>query len=177
MSESSQQDRTAAAGTRVPRPRDPSVPAYVPPPEPPRSGWAGWVTFAGITLILVGVVHAIEGLVALVEPEKYAVTSRGLVLQLSYTSWGWVHLVLGVVVVVAGVGVLNRNQAARVVGVIACGLSALANLSFLSAAPVWALTVIALDVLFIYAITVHGGEVPVSRGSDRGAGFTGPGSF
>jgi uncharacterized membrane protein len=153
MSENSQQERTASA------PREPSVPEYVPPPSPPRSAWGGWVTFAGITLVLIGVVHVIEGLVAVLDPDTYLVGSSGLVLQLDYTAWGWIHLVLGVVLVLTGVGVLNRNTLARVVGVGACALSALLNLTFLAAAPVWALTVIALDVVFIYAITVHGNEV------------------
>ena len=174
MSERMQQDRTAAG--RVPGPRGPSVPEYVPPPEPAHSAWGGWVTFAGIALALVGCVHLIEGLLALTKPEHFLVSSRGLVLQLSYTTWGWIHLAGGVVLVVTGVGVLNRNRIARVVGVGAAGLSALVNLTFLSAAPVYAVTVITLDVLFIFAITVHGGQVPVHRGDERVTGFTGPGA-
>jgi hypothetical protein len=157
---------------QIPEPR---VPEYTPPPEP-TDAWGGWVTFAGITLILVGVIHLIEGLVALTEPEQYLVGSRGLVLQLDYTAWGWIHLIGGVVLIAAGAGVLNRNRLARIVGVVAAGLSALANLSFLSAAPVYALTVITLDVVFVFAITVHGGEVPASRGNERSTGFTGPGA-
>jgi len=135
------------------------------------------VTFAGITLALVGCIHVIEGLVALAKPEQYLVGSRGLVLQLDYTAWGWIHLVGGVVLIITGVGVLNRNRIARVIGVAAAALSILVNLTFVSAAPVYALIVITLDVLFVYAITVHGGEVPVQRGDERGSGFTGPGSF
>src|SRR3954447_593837 len=122
MSEHTQQQRNAAES--VPAPRGPSVPEYSPPPEPEHSAWGGWVTFAGITITLVGVVHAIEGLVALVEPDHFLVGSSGLVLTLSYTAWGWIHLVLGVVLVVAGVGVLNRNRVSRWIGIVACGLSA-----------------------------------------------------
>jgi len=175
MSESTERSRTAS-DTAVPGPREPSVPEVVPPPAPPTSAWSGWVTFAGITLALVGVVHLIEGLIALTEPEQYLVSSRGLVLRLDYTTWGWIHLVGGLVMIAAGVGVLNRNRLARIVGVVAAGLSALVNLTFISAAPVYAFTVIALDVVFVYAITVHGGEVPADRGSERSTGFTGPGA-
>jgi uncharacterized membrane protein len=152
------------------------VPEVVPPPAPPPSAWGGWVTFAGIMLVLVGVVHLLEGIIALAEPDHYLVTARRLIVQWDYTAWGWIHIIGGIVLIVAGVGVLNRNRPSRIIGVVAAGLSALVNLSFLSAAPVYALTVIALDVVFIYAISVHGGEVPVDRGSDRVTGFTGPGA-
>jgi hypothetical protein len=172
MSESRQQSRT----TGVPGPREPSVPEVV-PPEPVHSAWAGWVTFAGITLVLVGVLHLVEGIVALTQPDHYLVSSRGLIVQWDYTTWGWIHLIGGVVLIAAGVGVLNRNKPSRIIGIVAAGLSALVNLTFLSAAPVYAVTVIGLDIVFIYAITVHGGEVPVNRGNERTTGFTGPGSF
>jgi len=148
---------------------------YVPPPAT-KSAWGGWVTFAGITLALVGVVHVIEGLVAVLDPDQYLVTSRGRLFHIDYSVWGWIHLVLGVVLICTGVGVLNHNKVARIVGVVAAGLSALVNLSLIGAAPVWALTVIALDVLFIYAISVHGGEGEVNRGQERVTGFTGPGA-
>jgi hypothetical protein len=175
MSESRQRSEATAPGTHVPGPREPLVPEVVPPPSPPRSAWGGWVTFAGITLALVGAVHVIEGLVALTAPEQYLVGPRGVVLHLDYTTWGWIHLILGLVLIATGVGVLNRNGLARVIGVGAAALSALTNLAFLSAAPVYALIVIALDVVFIYAICVHGGEVPVNRGNERSTGFTGTG--
>jgi len=132
---------------------------YTPPPEKPTSAWGGWVTFAGITLILVGVVHLIEGLVALLDPDQYVVGSRGLVLHLDYSAYGWIHLVLGVLLVLVGVGVLNRNPVARVAGVVLVGLSALVTLGFLAANPVWAGVMLSLDVIFIYAIVVHGDDV------------------
>jgi len=169
MSESTQQSRTTGAHGR------PEVPEVV-PPEPVHSAWSGWVTFAGIMLALVGVLHLLEGVVALTQPDSYLVSSRGLVVHWSYTTWGWIHVVGGLVLLAAGVGVLNRNKPSRVIGVVAAALSALVNLTFVSAAPVYAITVIALDVVFIYAITVHGGEVPVNRGSERSTGFTGKGA-
>ena len=170
MSESKQQSRTTGVPGR------PEVPEVV-PPEPVHSAWAGWVTFAGITLALVGVLHLLEGVIALLQPDHYAVSERGLVLSWSYTTWGWIHLIGGLVLIAAGVGVLNRNKPSRIIAVVAAGVSALVNLTFVSAAPVYAITVIVLDVVFIYAICVHGGELQVNRGNDRTTGFTGPGSF
>ena len=131
---------------------------YVPPPARPTSAWSGWVTFAGITLALIGVVHLTAGLVALLDSGNYRVTSSGLVFQIDYTAWGWLHLGLGVAVLLTGVGVLNRRSWARIAGIAFCALSILVNLGFVAASPGWAVTVIALDVLFIYGIAVHGEE-------------------
>jgi hypothetical protein len=128
---------------------------YVPPPTRPTSAWGGWLTFAGIMLAIVGVTHLISGLVALLDPEDYLVTSSGLAFQIDYTTWGWVHLAFGVAVLLTGVGVLNRRSWARIVGVVVCALSILVNLGFVAATPGYAVTVIGLDVLFIYAILVH----------------------
>jgi hypothetical protein len=131
---------------------------YVAPPPRHTSAWGGWITFAGITLSLVSVFHITAALVALLEPGDYYVTSNGLVFQIDYTTWGWLHLGLGVVLLLTGVGLLNRRSWARVVGVVICSLSILVNLGFAAAQPAWALTLIALDVVFIYAIVVHGEE-------------------
>ena len=106
-------------------------------------------------------VHLLSGLVALLDSEQYLVTSDGLVLQLDYTTWGWIHLVFGVAGLLTGIGVLNRRSWARIAGVVVCWgwKTFLANLGFLDAGPpVWAVTVIALDLLFIYVILVHGRE-------------------
>ena len=124
-----------------------------------QSAWVGWVNFAGVMLIMLGAFHAIQGLVALFRDEVYVVRSSGLVLNIDYTTWGWVHLALGVVAVLAGVCLLLGQMWARVVAVIVAFLSALANVSFMQAQPVWSVLVIAFDVVVIWAIVVHGGEL------------------
>lgn len=129
--------------------------------EPQRTGWTGWIAFGGIMMILLGLFHAVEGLVAVFDHTYYLVGSSGLVVQVNYTVWGWVHFGLGVVAVVTGIGLLLGNTAARVIGVIIAGVSAIVNLSFIAAYPVWSIVVIALDVLVIYAIVAHGREMKV----------------
>ena len=124
-----------------------------------QTAWAGWVTFGGVMLLMMGVFQICQGLVALFDDGFYVVGSEGLVVEVDYTTWGWVHLVLGLVGVLVGVGLLMGNLAARVAGVGIAFLSALANLVFISAYPVWSVIVIALDVLVIYAIIVHGNEL------------------
>jgi hypothetical protein len=114
-------------------------------------------------MMLLGTFHAIQGLVALFNDEYYLVSSSGLVLSLDYTAWGWVHLVAGAVLVAAGLGVFGGQTWARAVGVATAVLSAIVNVGFLAAYPVWSLMMIALDVVLILALTVHGSEVKARR--------------
>lgn len=139
----------------------PTVPAteYEDRSGPPATGWAGWVVFGGVMLIMVGLFQAIQGLVALFDDGFYVVRSSGLVVHANYNTWGWIHLGIGVVAALTGLGLLAGNAVARVVGVAIAVLSAVANLAFISAYPIWSTIVIALDVIVIYAIIVHGHEL------------------
>jgi hypothetical protein len=123
------------------------------------TGWTGWVVFAGLMLVMLGLFQAIEGLVAIFDQGYYLVGSEGLVVNVDYTVWGWVHLILGVLAIAAGFGLIAGNMAARVVGVILAVISAILNLAFIAAYPVWSIIVIAIDVIVIYAIVVHGREL------------------
>jgi hypothetical protein len=123
------------------------------------TGWTGWVVFASFMMLLLGTFQAIEGLVAIFDDGYYRVTAHGLVVSLDYTAWGWTHLILGVLIVISGIGVLAGNLAARTVAVILAGLSAIANLLFIEAYPLWSVIVITVDILVIYALTVHGREL------------------
>jgi hypothetical protein len=139
----------------------PSPAAYDPAPAP--TAWTGWVVFAAVMMFLLGTFQAIEGLVAIFDGGFYHVTERGLVIDVDYTVWGWTHLLLGALIIISGVGVLTGNAAARGVGVVLAGLSALANLAFIEAYPIWSVLVITIDVLVIYALIVHGREMRSSR--------------
>jgi hypothetical protein len=127
------------------------------------SGWVGWIGFAGVIMMMLGTFHAIQGLVALFNDEYYLVGSSGLVIELDYTAWGWVHLIAGAVLVAAGLGVFGGQVWARAVGVVTAMLSAIVNVAFLAAYPVWSLMMIALSVVLILALTVHGSEVKARR--------------
>jgi hypothetical protein len=135
-----------------------SVPGGYPPYTAERSGWVGWIFFAGIILIMIGSFQAIAGLVALFNDDYYLVGKSGLVVSVDYTAWGWVHLVLGVVAFLTGIGMMIGQAWARVTGIILAVLSAIVNLAFVAAYPVWSVLVIALDVIVIYALAVHGRE-------------------
>ncbi|TFV93020.1 hypothetical protein E4P40_00770 [Blastococcus sp. CT_GayMR20] len=127
--------------------------------EPDPTGWTGWVVFASFMMILLGSFQAIQGLVALFDDGFYLVRENGLVIDVDYNAWGTVHLLLGVLLLLSGAGVLTGNLVARTVGVILAGLSALANMAFIGAYPVWSLLIITVDILVIYALTVHGREL------------------
>ena len=126
---------------------------------PQRTGWTGLVSFAAFMMMMLGFFQAIEGLAAIVNDDFFKVRPSGLVINVDYTVWGWAHLLLGVLIFLAGVGVLSGNFIARIVGVALAVLSAIANLLFSAAAPGWAIVLITVDVLVIYALTVHGHEM------------------
>ena len=123
------------------------------------SAWVGWVVFAAVIVITMGAFEAIEGLVAIFKDQYYLVPSTGLVVSVDYTVWGWVHLIIGVVSILAGIALLQGRSWGRIVVIVLAGLSALVNLGFLSAYPVWATLIIAFDVIVIYALTVHWKDV------------------
>jgi hypothetical protein len=124
-----------------------------------RTAWVGLVVFGGVLLALTGGFQMMQGFVAILRDEYFYVTRDGLLITMDYTAWGWTHLGLGLIAVGTGIGVLAGQMWARVVGIIIAVLSALVNLAFLSAYPIWSTTIIAMDVLVIYALTMHGSEV------------------
>ena len=124
-----------------------------------QTGWVGWIVFAAVMMVLLGTFHAIQGLVALLKDEYFLVGQSGLVLSVDYTTWGWVHLIGGLIIAGAGLALFAGRTWARVVGVLVAMLSAVVNVAFLSAFPVWSALMIMLDVLVIWAITVHGSEL------------------
>jgi hypothetical protein len=127
------------------------------PPEP--TGWVGWILFAGVMMIMAGSLHVIAGLVALFKDEYFLVGKNGLTVSVDYTAWGWVHLIAGAIIGLAGFAVMVGQMWARVLAVVLAVASAIVNIGFLAAYPVWSAIIIALDVLVIYALTVHGREV------------------
>ncbi len=123
------------------------------------SAWVGWIGFAGVIMTILGTFHIIEGLVALFNDDYLLVGKSGLVIDVDYTAWGWVHLIGGVIVLVAGLCVFAGQVWARAVGTVIALLSAVLNLAFLSAYPVWSLIMIGLAVVVILALTVHGSDI------------------
>ena len=127
--------------------------------DPGEPVWVGWIVFASMMMLVVGTFQVFAGFVALLNDDYFVVRQRKLLVDMSYTAWGWTHLVIGAVAVVAGIALLAGQMWARVVGVAMALVSSVVSLGFVSAYPVWAVIVIYLDVLVIYAIAVHGQEL------------------
>ena len=126
------------------------------------SGWAiGWTAFAGIIMVMAGGWWMISGLVALFNSEFYVVTQKWI-LQFDVTTWGWVHLIIGLLVLLAGIGLFSGKVWARVVGVIIAVFMGLASFAWLPYYPVWAILYIAASVAIIWALTVHGRDITES---------------
>jgi len=122
-----------------------------------QSGWVGWAVFGGIVLIIAGVFDALFGLAAIIGPSSaYFLTTTGSLWLVDVTGWGWWHLILGLAMVLVGVFVLRGASWARITAVVLVSLNAVSQLATLPVSPWWALTVIALDILVIYALIVHG---------------------
>lgn len=126
-------------------------------PEP-SSGAVGWTMFAGFVMILVGSMHAIWGLVAIINDAFYVATPEYF-LKFNVTTWGWIHLLAGIIIVLAGFAVFSGAVWARTVGVIMALVSAIANFASIPYYPVWAICMIAIDIAVIWALTVHGRDI------------------
>jgi len=127
------------------------------------TGWVGWIVFAGTMMMILGVFHMFEGLIALFRHTEIAFPASGLTVQVSYTQWGWLQLLAGVLVFFAGLGLFTGRMWARTVGVILVSISALINFAWANLYPVWSLTLLAIDFFVIYAIIAHGSEMKVTR--------------
>ena len=123
------------------------------------SGWAvGWTAFAGVMMVLLGFWWMIAGLVAIVDDDFYVVT-QDYIFQFSTSTWGWIHVIVGGVVLVSGFGLFSGNVLARTVGVIIAALSGLIAFAWLPWYPVWAVIFIAVSVAIIWSLTAHGRDI------------------
>ena len=125
-------------------------------PQQPVSGWAvGGITFAATMLLLIGAFQIIAGIVAIVDDEFYVVV-RSYTFNLDTTAWGWIHLALGALLVVAGIGLIRRATWAGVTALFLCVLSAIDNFFFIPYYPFWSLLIVGLNVWVIWSLTRPG---------------------
>ena len=126
--------------------------------EPPSGAAKGFITFAGVMMIIAGGFQTLAGLVALFENEFY-VSTRNYLVKFDATTWGWIHLLLGLLVFFGGFAVLSGRVWGRTIGVILAVLSALTSFAFIPYYPFWSLAIVALDVFIIWALTAHGRDI------------------
>jgi hypothetical protein len=123
------------------------------------SGWAiGWTAFAGIMMIIMGGWWLISGLVGLFNSEFYVVT-RKWIFEFDISTWAWIHLIIGIIVLLAGFFLFSGATWARVIGVIVAILAGLVAFAWLPYFPVWAILFIVISIGVIWALTAHGHDI------------------
>ena len=122
----------------------------------------GITAFAAIMMMTVGVFQAIQGIVALFNDTFYVVGQKWT-FSFDITTWGWIQLILGVLVGLTGLGLLAGNEVARVLGIALLAINAVMQIVWFSAAPLWAFLMIILDVVIIYQLMVNWTEPEVRR--------------
>jgi hypothetical protein len=123
------------------------------------TGWIGWVGFAGFMMILEGVFQAIAGLVALFRDTFYAVSTNQILVVSNVRTWGWINLILGSLIIMAGIALFSGSTWARVIAVLMATSAAIINMVEIPLYPIWALLGLTISILVIYAVIVHGREL------------------
>jgi hypothetical protein len=123
------------------------------------TGWVGWAIFAAFIMILIGIFDIIGGLVAIFDDDYELVGARSGIYVVDESAWGWWTLIVGVILIFAGFAVLRGLTWGRLVGVVFVMLNGIGHLVAIDAHPIWSLMIIVLDVVVIYALIVHGGEL------------------
>lgn len=126
----------------------------------------GLTIFAAILLIISGVSHAIVGIAGIAKDDAtvYANTlDKTYVLHMSTATWGWIQLILGIIVALAGIGLFSGQLWARTVAVIVTSVSLVANFGFIPIYPLWAFVLIAINIAIIWALTAHGRDIVAER--------------
>jgi hypothetical protein len=123
-----------------------------------QDAWSGWISFAGIVIIIVGVMDVLQGLVAILEDEYVVATTKGLAI-LDVTAWGWATLIWGAVLILAALGLLGGAGWARWLAIIGVSVNAIQQIAFLAnfpeAYPLWNLLIVALNIVVLYALTAR----------------------
>jgi hypothetical protein len=128
------------------------------PPE--RTRWIGWIIFAAMMLVLLGICQLVAGFVAIVDEEYFQQTGAApLFLAVDQQTWGVLQLVFGTAAILTAAGLLYGNVVARVIGIGIALVGAVSSLLAIGAYPFWSVIMIAIDGLILYAIAVHGREM------------------
>jgi hypothetical protein len=125
-----------------------------------RGFWTGWVVFAGLLMIVIGILDFFEGLIAIIRGEYY-VLSANQVIVFDTTAWGWITLLWGIVVGLTGAALLGGKSWARWLTIVVASLNFIHQLAFVGSSqyPLWALVILTLNVLVLYALIVRWGDV------------------
>jgi hypothetical protein len=121
---------------------------------------AGWIRFAGVMMLVMGSLDFFQGLIAIIR-DKYYLLTPSQIIVFDFTTWGWVMLVWGLIVMFAGFGLLAASGWARWLTIVIASLNFIVQLGFVGSYQytLWALTVIGLNIVVLYALIVRWGDV------------------
>jgi hypothetical protein len=130
-----------------------------------RAFWAGWVGFASVLMIIMGSLDFFQGLIAIIRDKYYVLTPQQIII-FDLTTWGWIVMIWGVIVVLTGYGLGSGASWARWVTIVVASLNFFVQLGFVGSSqyPLWALTVVVMNVLVLYALIVRWGAVKEEGG-------------
>lgn len=123
------------------------------------SGWVGWIYFTSAMLLIAGGIGIIAGLTGIFNSDFYALTESGYLIAFDYTTWGWITLMLGLLMIAAAVSLAVGKTWARVLAFIVVIMAAIGNVATIDIYPLWSIAALIINGLAIYAITVHGSEL------------------
>ena len=123
------------------------------------SGWVGWIGFASFMLLLLGIFSLLAGFVALFKDAVVYHSATNMTYVLDYTQWGWIHIIVGALAILAAGSLAAGNMYGRIFAVLVAFVSAFANMAFVPIYPIWSIIIITVDILVIWAVIVHGGEL------------------
>ena len=129
------------------------------------TGWTGWGVFASVLLLIAGIFDLIFGIAAVIGPNTTVVVSDSGLFAVDVAAWGWWHIISGLALVVTSFFLYRGATWARVVAIILVILNAVGQLTLIDVQPWWSLAILAVDILVLYALTVHGRELKVKYGS------------
>ncbi|HWI01694.1 MAG TPA: hypothetical protein VNT27_15310, partial [Propionibacteriaceae bacterium] len=123
-----------------------------------RGFWTGWVGFAGVLMVVIGILNFFQGLIAIIKDDYYVLTPEQIII-FDLTAWGWVMLIWGIVLALAGAALVSGRSWARWFTIVVGSLNFIVQLGFVGSSQytLWALTVLALNVLVLYALIVRWG--------------------
>ena len=130
--------------------------------------WAGWIWFAGLLLMITGTIDFFQGLIAVIRGSYYTVTPNQIIV-FDLTKWGWITLIWGIIVGLVGIGILSGQGWARWTAIVVGSINFFIQLGFVGSSqfPLWALTVLALNIVILYALIVRwsGARSAVAEGA------------
>ena len=123
------------------------------------TGWIAWILFGGLMLVLLGGAHLTVGSLALIRPEALEGSRSDLLLNVNLTTLGWIHIILGVVLMIVGAGLMLGQVWARMLAIVLAVLALVINFAYVSVYPIWSVVSIGLCAVVLYATVAHGSEL------------------